>query len=112
MQAVHYSPYDISPTEDTLVCQQMEPLLTLVIDDAPPWRLLVFNFGGHCASALEPRPVVNMAGRMTQSIAVGFRQRERRRVYDDAVAKEPENADARFWSDGIVHGVAYLTFPH
>jgi hypothetical protein len=46
------------------ICIQSEPLLSPVEDYAATWEFLVLDLGGNCTSALEPRPVVNVAGGM------------------------------------------------
>jgi hypothetical protein len=73
MHGVHNLPDVLSPTEDALVREEIKTLLSPDEDYAASWRLLVLDFGWNCTCLLEPRPIINVSGRMRQSGAVQFR---------------------------------------
>jgi hypothetical protein len=92
----HYSGDHITPPENALVGHQVKTLLSPIEDYAPTRRLIVFRIRWYGSVALEPSPVVDVAGGMTQGGAVRFCHGERRGVEDELIVKEPENANVGF----------------
>jgi hypothetical protein len=62
--------HQCSLPEDTLVSTQPVPLLTLVIPDPTTRTFLVFTLLGHQSLALKLRPVIDVAGGVSNMVAV------------------------------------------
>jgi hypothetical protein len=100
---VHNPPDDIPPQENAFVREEMKTFLSPVEDYAASRRSLILDLDWHCASALEPCPVVDVASGMRHGGAVGFRIGKWRGVDDEPVAKEPEDADAGLRINRVAH---------
>src|ERR1700722_8551193 len=90
MHGLHYAFDNCLPLQDAAIGVEIEPLCLSVEDDPPTRSHFILNFARYSPETLLRRPIFDMAGRVAQTVAIGFCFTERARVEDEPTVHEPE----------------------